>query len=214
MQSPRRSSSSSSPSAIITFHLFAFFLLLLFSCCSQLISASNSSSRSLSFEVNPGCTANASECAHSTIVHVQSTQPGNDTAFHYLWAFVWGYAPAIFTFETKSAAKLAIDWKQISEAAKNSSKPLAGSIAFGSNGTVSNAFALELTQLYFVNFTNNATVLPVSLPETQFTPTQLKATDGEVSYQFATVDGRADYGHIDIVLSAHAVAGRSEEIPQ
>lgn len=188
-------------------HKYLFFILF-FSWCLWL--GSVTASRSLTYELNPGCKTNTSECDRSKVLHVESSRPGNNT-FHYLWAFVYGYAPAIFTFETDASAKLTIDWKNLHVATKDP-KPAPGSISFV-KGSVHNAQALELTQLYFVNFTNTATVMPLNLQETQFTATQVTANSGEVSYMFESV--KSDfYGNMEIVLTAHAEAGRSSEIPR
>src|SRR5699024_6266438 len=118
------------------------------------------------------------------LVHVESAGPNG--TYHYLWSFVHSFTPAIFAFQTDSLAKLKVNWSKIFENSDSS-------IQFV-NGSVINSFAVEVSNLYFLNTTINANkvqdgrvIYTVPLKNLEWKSTKY-ADENEIRFTFECAD--------------------------
>jgi len=122
-----------------------------------------------------------------------------------VWSFIDSFAPAVFVFETDNKAKFIVEWENIK---KNES-----SLQF-ENGSIYNSFAMELSNLYFINATNNVRIYSLPLEAIKWQYQDSSSLPGTVSITFSSTEKSPINGTVSLSLSVFNQAGRGDSIPR
>lgn len=135
-----------------------------------------------------------------SMIYVQSN--GNET-YHFLWTFIKSFSPALFVFQTDTnSAKLSVNWDKLM-----GSQP--GGIEF-SGGDVTRSMGLEITSLYFANYTTSETLHDLNVTSLVWKSEMKQNTQANVEYFMST---NIDFGLLSFKLDVFDAAGQEAATP-
>ena len=188
--------------------IYLYYTLLLIIIIINLFNQCYGQKRILKSELNPDCKSE-NECQNSTLLHIESI--GLSNTYHYLWCFITNFVPTIFVFDSDIDAKLVVNWNNDDEIVKFKFE----------NGSVHNSFAMELSNLNFINTTinektkvasnENLYTIPMKDVHWQF---ENNTYADSFRYIFENANNSQINGTLRIVLSIFDQAGRDDSIPR